>query len=122
MLFIDHDQTEIVQRGKKGRTSTDHHLRSALAYLMPGFSPRRHGLTTMQYAQPDTPPGQTPAKTCHGLRGERDFRHQNNRVSPLLQNGIQRLQVNLRLSTSRDTLQQDRSTSLLLFSLLIPLG
>jgi hypothetical protein len=50
MLFIDHDQTEIVQRGKKGRTSTDHHLRPALAYLMPGFSPLRHSLTAMQNA------------------------------------------------------------------------
>jgi hypothetical protein len=122
MLFIDHNQSQIVQWGEKGGTGTNHHLGPAFTDLMPRFPPLRHGLTTMQNAQPDSAPGQTPAKTCHGLRGERDFWNQNNRVSPLLQNGIQSLQVNLRLPTSRDSLQQDGTSTLLLFSLLVPIG
>jgi hypothetical protein len=122
MLFIDHDQSQIVQRGEKGGTGTNHHLGPAFTDLMPRFPPLRHGLTTMQNAQPDPPTRQTPPEAGHSLRSQGNFGHQNNGVAPLFEHRIQGLQINLRLPTSRDTLQQDGTSTLLLFSLLVPIG
>jgi hypothetical protein len=48
MFLIDHDQTEIVQRSKKGGPSTDHHLRPAFPDLVPRLPPFGYGLTAMQ--------------------------------------------------------------------------
>jgi hypothetical protein len=80
MFFIDHDQPHVLKRRKKSGTGSNHNSGSPLTDFVPGFPPLRHGLATVQNGKPDPLPEQSPAKTGYGLRGQGDFRNEDDGI------------------------------------------
>ena len=105
VLFVDHDQSGVGQRGEYRRAGADHHAR----FAAPGRGPYACALAVGQarvqrvhgYAQARAEAGQ-------GLRGQADLRHQHQRLAPARQAVGDGLQVDLGLAAAGHAFEQER--------------
>ena len=105
VLLVQHDQPNVGQRRKQGAARADDHVHQP----QPGPAPSVVALALAQLAVPHRHPArEARRKAPHGLRGQRDLRHQHQRPLALRQRGRQGPQVNLGLARAGDAVQQHR--------------
>ena len=106
VFFVNQDKTEVVHRGEHPGPSPHHDLRSTgvdSAPLVSTFRIRKRGV---QNGHPVT-------EACVELtgyrRGERDFRHHQQRPATGCQSGVDGIQIDLRLTGPSDAVEQERA-------------
>ncbi len=105
VLLVDHDQAEPAHRGEHRRPCPHDHsslaARDPLTLVAPlGLGqPRMEDRDTLAEARTHAP---------HGLRGERDLRHEHDRAEPALEHRRARLEVDLRLAGAGRPEEQER--------------
>ena len=108
MLLIDDDQPETLHRRKDRRTRAHHHLRLPRSERQPTVEPFALAQMTVPHHTPV--PGrdrlQPRAQSRHGLRGERHLGHEKDHAAARLERGVDRPQVDLRFTRTRNPVQQ----------------
>ena len=79
MLFVDHDETEIRERGKDRGTSANHHPRLPQRHRHPRVETLAGGKVAMPDDYLGTKVGESGAEATDRLRCERDFRDEEDR-------------------------------------------
>ena len=104
VLFVEDDEAEVGQRREDGRARPDHHVNLA----RPDAPPLVVAFAGTQRAVDDGDAARKAAREAlHGLRGERDFRHQHDATLAPRNHSGQCLQIDLRLAASRYAMQQN---------------
>ena len=109
MFFIDHDQPEMLHRSKHRTASSHNNLHFAAGNPLPVPVPLGIGQMAVQNGDRVKPAG----KSANRLRREADFRHKNNRLSPVTHDLANCLDVDFRLAAPGDTVQYERPMSFL---------
>ena len=103
VLFIDDDQTEIGIGQKQRRARADHHRHLVRRHRGPGARARARRHLRMPFRRPRAEAG---GEAVERLRGERDLRHQDQRL-PFLPDVLRhRLEIDFGLARAGDAVEQ----------------
>ena len=109
VFLIHNDQAERLDGSEDGRTRADHDAGAALADLVPlivsltGAEVRvEHGDLRLQRAV-----AEARLEALHGLRRERDFRHEHHRAFALRERVGDGLEIHLRLAGAGDAVEEE---------------
>ncbi len=110
VLFIDDDEPEIGVRQEQRRARADHHRHFVLRHRAPGALTRARRQLRMPFRRPHA---EARRKAVEELRGERDLRHQDQRLVLAADVLRHRLEIDLRLAGAGDAVEQrDRVAAL----------
>jgi hypothetical protein len=104
MLFINHDQAEILDGGEDGGPRPNDYPGLPAMDPVPFIVALAIGEMTVQHGDDITEP---PPKPLNRLGRERDFRNEDNGAFALITRIINGLKVNFRLPASRDAVEED---------------
>ena len=107
VLFVDHDQAEVLERGEDGAPRPDADRRLAALQSLPLVEALAGGERRVEYRDPVTEPGLEPP---HRLRGQADLRHQHDRGLAPGQHRFDHREVDLGLAGPGHPGQQDPLT------------
>ena len=109
VFFVDHDQPEMLHRSKHRAASSHNNLHLAAGNSLPVPVPFSIGQMAVQNGDRVKPAG----KSTDRLRSEADFRHKDNRLSPVTHDLANCLNVDFCLTTPGDAVQYERAVSFL---------
>ena len=108
MLFIDDDQPEIGVRQEQRRARADHDLHLVRRHRRPGA----RALARRQFRMPfRRAHAEARGEAVEELRGERDLRHQDQRLAAAPDGLRHRLEIDLGLARAGDAVEQRRRKS-----------
>ena len=103
MFFVEDDEADILQRREQGGTCANNNADKSLTRTPPG-------VITFAFTQAAVDDGgltgETGCNSANGLRGEGDFRHEEDRAASLRDSQFDGAEVNLGFAAARDPMQQ----------------
>ena len=103
MFLIHHDQFQVGEGGKQGRSGADSDFDFPLPHFHPFIEPFPVRQPAVQNADHFPEPG---TEAVDRLGSEGDFRHQHNGIAAFFQNMSDCLQIDFRLSAASDTMKK----------------
>ena len=103
VLLIDDDQPEIGVRQKQRRARPHHHRRFTRRYRGPVALPGARGQFGMPFQRPHA---ETPREAVEELAGQRDLRHQDQRLLAAADRFGDRLEIDFGLARAGDAVEQ----------------
>ena len=103
LLFVQDDDTQVLQRGKDGGAGAQHHTNLPTPDTLPLIIALRHTKSAVEHGHILSKIG---GKFPHHLGCQHNLRHQDNGGSPLGQYLLNQLQIDLGLSAAGNALQQ----------------
>ena len=104
VLFVNHDEAQVLYRGEQGAAGANHHVESAAPYVPPLVEFLARRLLAMQQGDAAREPGVNPLQR---LRGQSYFRHQEH-GPPAHAGGVGHgPQVHLGLAAAGDAVEQE---------------
>ena len=109
MFLVHDDQAERVHRREDRRTRADDNTRASLTNLVPFIVAFARGQMAVQHRDErlQRPGTEARLEPLDGLGRQRNFRHEDDGASALLQRAGNRLQINFRLPAARDAVEQE---------------
>ena len=108
VLFIDDDQSEILERREDGAARADHDPRAAGLNLVPFIVPLAFGQMAVQDRDHLLRFGEAALESLDRLRRERNFRDEHDGRFSAREGRTDRLQINLRLAAAGHAVEQNR--------------
>ena len=105
MFLIDDDQLQARQRHEDGQPGAEHDLGAPRQRLDEAAGARRIGHAAV--GADDVGAGEARRDAAFELGGERDLRHQHQRLTAPGQHGVDRAQIDLGLAAAGDAVQQE---------------
>ena len=103
MFLIHHDQFQVGEGGKQGRSCADSDFDFSLTHFHPFIEPFPVRQPAVQNTDHVPEPG---AEAVDRLGSEGDFRHQHNGIAAFFQNMPDRLQIDFRLAAASDAVKK----------------
>ena len=108
VFFIDHDEAEIFERRENRAAGADDDAGAAGMELVPFVVPFAFGKMTVQDRNHVRLRGEATLESFDRLRGERDFRDEDDRGLAAREGGADRLQINFRLAAAGHAVEENR--------------